>query len=248
MPQIPRVLSVTVSPLEKISNFYASHKKAIMIVGAVLVGLILIKQLFFKPAVITVIGSGKLQVTPATVEMTVTRVDSSIDPVVAVNQGENNTKVLIDESKILLASPEIQRAFYQITPTVVGGDKLYQVVNVFKLTSFEPAKTSEVIKSLYTKGAVTISNVSFLPAEQADVTQEARKAALKDARAQARKIAQAAGKRLGRIVTISDDLSQVAGTLSSKEATGDFVSSDFLAAAPEKIEVAKVVSVTYEIW
>lgn len=248
MPQIPRILPVTVSPLEKVSNFYVNHKKSIMTVGAVLVGLLVIKQLFFQPAVITVVGSGKLQVAPAKVEMTVTRVDSSVDPVVAVNQGENNTKILIDESKVLLTSPEIQRAFYQITPTVVGGDKLYQVVNVFKLTSFEPAKTSEVIKSLYTKGAVTISNISFLPAEQADVTQDARKAALKDARAEGKRIAQAAGKRLGRIVTITDDLSQVSGTLSSKEESGDFVSSDFLAAAPEKIEVAKVVSVTYEIW
>jgi uncharacterized protein YggE len=248
MPQIPGALSVSISPLEKISNYYLSHKKPLLTAAALIIALLLLKQLFFQPAIITVIGSGKLQVAPAKVEMTVTRVDSSVDPVVAVNQGENNTKVLIDESKVLLVSPDVQRAFYQITPTVVGGDKLYQVVNVFKLTSFEPAKTSELIKSLYTKGAVTISNISFLPAEQEDVTQEARRAALKDARAQGKKIAQAAGKRLGRIVTITDDLSQVSGTVSSKEAGGDFVTSDFLAAAPEKIEVSKVVSVTYEIW
>lgn len=208
----------------------------------------LLRTLIFKPAVITVVGTGKLQVAPAKVEMTVSRVDSSVDPVVAVNQGESSTKTLIDQSKSMLTNPEIQRAFYQITPTIVGGDKLYQVVNVFKLTSFEPAKTSDLIKALYTNGAITINNISFLPDQQTEITQEARQAAMKDAREQAKKIARAAGKRLGRIVTISDDLNEVAGTLSSQEQGGDVVTADFAAAAPEKIELAKMVSVTYEIW
>ncbi len=109
-------------------------------------------------------------------------------------------------------------------------------------------KTSELIKTLYTNGAITINNISFLPDKQEDVTQEAREAALKDAREQAKKIAKAAGKRVGRIVTITDDLSEVSGTVSSQEQGGDVASADFSAAAPERIEVAKIVSVTYEIW
>lgn len=248
MPQIPRILPVTVSSVEKFTNFFSRYKKALLTLLALATALFLIKQMFFQSAAITVVGTGKLQVTPAKIEMTVTRVDSSVDPVVAVNQGENNTKVLIDESKVILNGPDVQRAFYQITPTVVGGDKLYQVVNVFKLSSSEPAKTSELIKALYTKGATTIGNVNFLPAEQADVTQEARRVALKDAREQGKKIAAAAGKRLGRIIAITDDLNQVSGTISSKEQGGNVVATDFLASAPEKIEVSKVVSVTYEIW
>lgn len=236
------------SPLNTASNFVQKNKKTLGILGAIVFVLILINKFFADPAVITVVGTGKLQVAPAKVEMTVSRVDSSVDPVVAVNQGENNTKILIDKSKGMLNNPDIQRAFYQITPTIVGGDKLYQVVNVFKLTSTEPAKTSELIKTLYTNGAITINNISFLPDKQEDVTQDARKAALKDAREQAGKIAKAAGKRVGRIVTITDDLSEVSGTVSSQEQGGDVVSTDFAAAAPEKIEVSKVVSVTYEIW
>ena len=211
-------------------------------------GIFLFNAFFVSKAMITVVGTGKLQVVPAKVEMIVSRVDSSVDPVVAVNQGENNTKLLIDQSKNMLNSPDIQRAFYQITPTIVGGDKLYQVVYVFKLTSYEPVKTSELIKSLYTNGAITINEISFLPDQQEEVTQEARKAALKDAREQAKKIAQAAGKRVGRILTITDDLSEASGTVSSQEQGGDVVSADFSAAAPEKIEVVKIVSVTYEIW
>ncbi len=248
MTQIPNNFPIAAIKSEEVINSFTQNKKKFMIGAVIAVSLFLIPQVFFKPAAITVIGKGKLQVVPARVEMTVSRVDSSVDPVVAVNQGENNTKLLIDESKRILLSPDIQRAFYQITPTVVGGDKLYQVVNVFKLSSSEPAKTSEVIKSLYTKGAITINNVSFLPDKQEDVTQEARRAALKDARDQAKRIAQAAGKRVGRIVTITDDLSEVSGTVSSQEQGGNAVMADFLAAAPEKIEVSKVVSVTYEIW
>lgn len=226
-----------------------NYKKPLLVVLAVVAAFLLLRPVFFKPAVITVVGQGKLAIAPAKVEMTVSRVDSSVDPVVAVNQGETSTQLLIDESKKMLTEPDVQRAFYQITPTIIGGDKLYQVVNVFKLTSNEPAKTSELIKNLYTKGAVTIANVSFLPAEQADVTQEARRLALKDAREQAKKIAKAAGKRVGRIVTITDDLSEVSGTVASQQSgASDMPMLDFLAQAPEKIEVSKVVSVTYEIW
>lgn len=241
-------VSISNGPLDMVGNFLQKNKKPLSIVFAIIIAIVLFNAFFANKAVITVVGTGKLQVAPAKVEMTVSRVDSSVDPVVAVNQGENNTKLLIDKSKSILSNPDIQRAFYQITPTIVGGDKLYQVVNVFKLTNYEPAKTSELIKLLYTNGAITINNISFLPDQQEDVTQEARKAALKDAREQAKRIAQAAGKRVGRIVTITDDLNEVSGTVSSQEQGGDVASADFSAAAPERIEVAKIVSVTYEIW
>jgi len=250
MTQVMQTQPVNINnnPLNMISVFFQKNKKFLGILVFFILIFILVNRFFADPAVITVVGTGKLQVVPAKVEMTVSRVDSSVDPVVAVNQGENNTKLLIDKSKSMLGNLDIQRAFYQITPTIVGGDKLYQVVNVFKLTSYEPIKTSELIKTLYTNGAITISNISFLPDQQEDVTQEARRIALEDAREQAKKIAKAAGKRVGRIVTITDDLSEVSGTVSSQEKGGDTVSVDFSAAAPEKIEVAKVVSVTYEIW
>ena len=241
-------VSISNSPLDSVGNVFQKNKKFLVIALAIILAIFLFNRFFADPAVITVVGTGKLQVAPAKVEMTVSRVDSSVDPVVAVNQGENNTKILIDKSKSILTNPDIQRAFYQITPTIVGGDKLYQVVNVFKLSSSEPTKTSDLIKALYTNGAITINNISFLPDQQEDVTQEARQAALKDAREQAGKIAKAAGKRVGRIVTITDDLNEVSGTVSSQEQGGDVVSANFSSAAPEKIEVAKVVSVTYEIW
>jgi len=57
------------------------------------------------------------------------------------------------------------------------------------------------------------------------------------------------GKRIGRIVTITDDLNEAAGTISKSEGSdlGSML-SDFVASAPDQIEVQKVVSVTYEIW
>lgn len=248
MTQIPQNAPVSASLIEKFATFARTYRKPIVGVFMAAAAIFILQRLFFQPTIITVVGKGDVQVAPAQVEMVVTTVDSSVDPVVAVNQGETNTKILIDESKSILTNPDIQRAFYQITPTILGGDKLYQVVNVFKLTSNEPGKTSEVIKALYTRGAVTITNVSFVPENQEDVTQEARRLALRDAREQAKRIAQAAGKRVGRMVTITDDLNEAASTLSSEELGGDVMVADFVAAAPDKIEVSKVVSVTYEIW
>ena len=250
MNQIPQLNQNNSNTNGFLASFFARHQKNLVLALLALAAFLILRQIFFQPATITVIGTGKVAAMPAKVEMTVTRVDSSIDPIVAVNQGEDNTKNLINESKGVLANPEIQRAFYQVTPTIVGGDKLYQVVNVFKLTSNEPAKTSELIKTLYNSGAITVSNVSFLPDQQSDVTQEARKAALKDARQQARNIARAAGKRVGRILLFNDDLLEASGTVVSEQdqQNPEVSATDFLISAPEKIEIKKAVSVTYTIW
>jgi uncharacterized protein YggE len=229
-------------------SFFMKHKKLFLLAVLFFLLTFFLTRVILKPATVVVIGKGSLSAATATVEMTVSRVDSSPDPIVAINQGENNTKTLINEVTNILINPIVQRAFYQVNPTFVGNEKIYQVANVFKLISHEPAKTSELIKTLYTRGAVTITNVSFVPEDQEDVTQEARRLALRDAREQAKRIAKAAGKRVGRMVTITDDLNEAASTLSSQELGGDVMMADFVAAAPDKIEVSKVVSVTYEIW
>lgn len=225
------------------------YRKLLGAAAALLVVFFIIQRLFFQPTIVTVIGQGSVMAEPASVELVVTHVESSLDPVVAVNLAEDGTQNLIDEVKKIAGEASIQRSFYQLTPTIIGGDKIYQVVNAFQVKANTPEQTSELIKALYTAGATTVTNVVFVPADQDKLTDEVRKAAVKDARDQARRIAKATGKRVGRMVTITDDLTQAGGVLSAKETSGaDTISPDFTVSAPQSLELQKAVSVTYELW
>lgn len=231
------------------------NSKLLLNLGGILVAGLILKNLFFQPAVITVAGTGELSVTPDKVEMLVTRVDSNPDPVVVIVNGEDSVSKLINKAKEIGGQDvEIQKSFYQVTPSVVGNDVLYQVVNVFKVTAADHTKASDLIKGLYSEGATTVSGVNFIPEAREKVTQDARKAAIKDARSQARDIARAAGKRLGRMVSVGDDLTTGSSTVSTDGAQVDGAEDqagaqvDLNNGVPSQIDVSKTMTVTYQIW
>jgi uncharacterized protein len=256
---IPKQAPTAVSKFQYIPHqilFFIKQQRPALILLAILLALFwLVKTLFFAPTVISVIGSGEIQVVPGSVEMLVTRIDSNPDPRTAVNQAETSVELILAKAKEIAGDKiEIQKSFYQITPTAIGGDVVYQVVNVIKITANDPSKASNLLKDLYAIGATTVSNVTFIPENQDKHTQEARKLAIKDAREQAKEIARASGKRLGRIVSISDDLTVAGGTLSTNSTpTGDLnvdleQSSSTITATPNKIDVTKAMTVTYYLW
>lgn len=234
------------------SNFLQKNKKTLGILVAIVVALFFINKFFADPAVITVVGTGRLTAKPAKVEMLVTQVDSNPDPMVAVSSSEQSIENLIAKAKNLTGDNlEIQKSFYQMTPSVITGDVLYQVVNVFKVTANDPAKASDLIKMFYAEGATTVSNVNFIPEKQDEVTQEAREAAIKKAKEEAKNIAKASGKRLGRIVSIGDDLIDASSTVSTDTPTsegGETAQVNYINGVPSELDIAKSMTVTYEIW
>ncbi len=239
--------------MQNTTAFFHNHKKAISIVLAILGAIVLIKMIFFKSAVISVIGTGRLTAKPDKVEMLVTRVDSNPDPILAIMAGEESVNTFIAKAKKLAGDDvEIQKSFYQVTPSVVTGDVLYQVVNVFKITGQDPSKVTDMIKGFYAAGATTVTGVNFIPEDRDSVTQEARKSAIKDAKQQAKNIAKASGKRVGRIISIGDDLSKGSSTVSTSESApmGENAPAqlNYSSGVPTDIDISKSMTVTYEIW
>lgn len=248
MTQIPQQAPMSVKPSILNINplLWLKKYQPWMISVSIILALVwLIKSLFFSPTAISVVGIGELSVVPAAVEMVVTRVDSSGDTVKAINQSEDSLNTIVSIAKEIAGSDiGLQKSFYQVTPVAVAGDVMYQVVTAVKITANDPAKASDLIKALYSAGATSISNVNFIPADQDDVTQDARKAAMKDAKVQARAVARAAGKRVGRMASISDDQIDASGTLSTEN---QMPSAD-LSATPNQIDITKSVTVTYYLW
>ena len=78
--------------MQNMTAFFQKNKKSVLTVLGLVVVLVLVKQIFFKPAVISVVGTASMTAKPARVEMLVTKVDSNPDPVLAIAAGENGVK------------------------------------------------------------------------------------------------------------------------------------------------------------
>ena len=250
-PPVTSSVGSSVDFMTSLFSFIQKNKKIISTFIIIFGAAWLIKLVFFKPAVISVVGVGTLTAKPAKVEMLVTKVDSNPDPVLAIMAAEESITAITAKAKELAGEDvEIQKSFYQVTPSVVTGDILYQVVNVFKITSQDSSKATDLIKGFYASGVTTISGVNFIPEDREKVTQEARKAAIKDAKQQAKNIARASGKRGGRIISIGDDFSKGNSTVSTDGSsnTDSEATLNYVGGVPTEIDISKSMTVTYEIW
>jgi len=219
----------------------------ILTTALVIFGIVFIPRQIIKPTTITVYGTGKISTIPQSVSFVVTRNNVATDPSLAIDAGEAGLISLINEAKTIVGQDiQIQKSFYTTSitsaqqnvngqPTVV---KIYQVSNGFKITFTNISKTNELIKTLYAKGASTISNISFMPTDKDQVERDVRKFAIENAKLEAEKIAKSIGKRVGRMVSFADDQTEASSTTSSSE--GSF--------GTESIDIVKAISVIYEIW
>ncbi len=247
--QTPSTQPVSKSFWSKIGDLLAS-KPLLWLIGVILVGFV-VRELFFKPAMISVIGTGRVKAEPAQVEMIVSRIDSDSDPVMALVSGEENVNRLVSKTRELAGSDvKIQKSFYQVSPSAVGTQLRYQVVNVFKITANNPSLTSDLIKGLYGAGATSVSNVNFIAENKELVTQQARQEAIDEARRKAKNIAKASGKRVGRIVSVSEDQGEGGSSISTNDSDNAQAAgvSAQASGVPSEIDVTKSMSVTYNIW
>lgn len=236
-------------------GFYESSyvQRFWMVIGAIFTLMTLygaLSTFLFKTAAITVVGEGVMKMKPAEVSLIVTRVNTSQDVNIAINEGEAGMKILIDTATSLVGTDaEIRKSFYQLQPSVsqdVVAGKVspivrYQTANAFSIKTKNVEKVNELIKSLYRDGATTISNISFTSDDKGKTEQKARELAVKDAKEKASLIAKAGGKQLGRLVSITDDNVSPTSTVGTQGA-------DTSALTLGDMEITKRVSLVYEIW
>lgn len=219
----------------------------ILTVALIIFSVVFLPRQIIKPSTLIVSGVGKISTIPQSVSLVVTRTNVATDPAIAIDAGEAGLNTLINEAKEIVGTDaEIQKSFYttsissaqQNTSGQATIVKIYQISNGFKITFKDVSKTNELIKTLYSKGASSISSVSFLPADKDKTEQDARKLAFANAKIEADKIAKAMGKRVGRVLSFADDQAEASSTVSSSGGTF----------GTESIDIAKTVSVSYEIW
>jgi len=227
--------------MSSLQDLFASSKTK-FIGGTLILALffyMMFSSIFSAPSTLTVIGKDTVSFDADTVSMVVTVVSGGTTASGAIDAGEKDVSSLISIAKTAVGGEtEVKKAFYQVQPTITSRGSGYQVANVFSLSFADVSKTNDVVKNLYDSGATTVNNVAFSVKDETSVSQEARKAAVDDAKVQAKSIAKASGKRLGKILSISDDNQGTSGSVASESSEG----TDF-----SNVTITKVVSVVYEL-
>lgn len=181
---------------------------------------------------VSVTGVADVIAKPDTVSFVVTNVNLATDVPRGVAIGEVNIKKLIDVTKEIGGSDvEIKKTFYQVAEATSG----YSIANAFSVKTKKVENTDSLIEKLYSNGATTISNVTFKSDDIKNVETQLRQKVFQDAKDKALRIAKSSGKRLGKIISITDD-----GT-SNTSSIKDMQSGDGM------ISISKSISVVYQL-
>jgi uncharacterized protein YggE len=162
---------------------------------------------------ITVIGVGSVHVVPdrARIRSGVTTRAKTVK-----EASDANSKLMSTITAMLLGSgiaqTDIQTARFSVQPVYAPAQpgvepKLsgYSVANHVEVTIREISKVGDILDRLVNAGATDIGNIEFLHSDPAKVLDQAREAAVADARHKAELYARAAGVSLGRVLSITED-------------------------------------------
>jgi len=185
---------------------------------------------------ISVTGIGKVSVVPDTalvhlgVEL---RAPSLVD---ATAQASRQMSAVLERVKALgVGERDITTVAYSVEPVTpprrtedetvrIAG---YRVVNIAQLRVRDLTAVGRIVEAAMAAGATTIRGVRFTVAEPARPEAEARALAVRDAQGRAAQVAEAAGLRLGELVSLTEGaavprplMERFSGTVSAAMAPG----------------------------
>jgi uncharacterized protein YggE len=211
----------------------------IKLVFLVLVVFLLMGSWYFfnqQEMTISVLGEGSVVVPAGKVSMIVTSASMGNTAGDAITSGEATMAKMIDYSKKMMGpDAELRKSFYQVTPQ---GDGKYVMANAMSVKSSNVGKTGELIRFLYATGANTVSGVTFLPQDSELAEKQVWEAAINNAKSKASNIASSMGKKLGKLISITDDGGALGGTVSDNTTTD----SNF-----NTVRIEKKITAVYEV-
>lgn len=158
-----------------------------------------------------VTGQGEARVAPdlAVIQLGVTTQADSAASAMQQN-AEAQTAVIEALKGAGLAETDIQTAGLNLNPMMVYAENTppritgYEATNMVSIRVAEVARLGEVLDSIVTAGANQINGISFQREDAAATEDDARRAAIQDARHKAEVLAEAAGLTLGPVIVIRD--------------------------------------------
>ena len=166
-----------------------------------------------SPALISVSGEGSVTATPDMAMVNVgvtTQAQDASDAVAANNRAMAELGKVLDDFGI--AERDRKTSNFNIYPRYDhgrNGDRApqissYEVSNQLTIRVRQVDRLGELLNAVVKSGSNRIGSLSFANADDAALRDEARQLAVKDAKHKAALYAEAAGGKLGRIVSISE--------------------------------------------
>jgi uncharacterized protein YggE len=169
---------------------------------------------------VIVTGEGSITVSPNYAQI---RSGVTTDAKTVKEASDANTKLMSAMVQALLsfgiAQKDIQTSQFSIEPIYTSQSKLsgysadklsgYRVSNQVRVTVRQISQVGEILDRLIKAGATDVGNIAFLVSEPEKALDQAREAALADARRKAELYARVAGIRLGRVAWITESSSYV---------------------------------------
>lgn len=162
---------------------------------------------------VVVIGEGSIGATPDYAQIT-SGVTTRAKTVKEAN--EANSKLMAAVTAALLesgiAQTDVQTSRFSVQPAYAPRDasaqpKLdgYSVSHQVRVKIRQIERVGEILDRLVSAGVTDVGNIAFLVSDPSKALDQAREAAIADARRKAEVYAQASGLRLGRVIWITED-------------------------------------------
>lgn len=162
---------------------------------------------------ISITASGEVESVPDQVEITAGVTSDGDSAKQALDENSTAMSKIVDAMKDSgIAAKDLQTSDFSVQPVYDNpkdgeGPKVsgYRVNNAIHVTLHDTAKLGTILDRLVGLGANQINSISFGLDDPSAQEDEARKRAVKAARGKAELYAQAAGVKLGKVLTISEE-------------------------------------------
>ena len=199
---------------------------------------------------LSVSGTGTVKVTPDVADVQLGVQITRETAKAARDDAATAMSAVIEALRALgIADADIQTSYINLGPVYDynSGQKItgYQVSNVVNVHVADLSKLADVLDTTVSAGATTVNSVTFDVSNRSDLEQQARTAAVKDARAHADTLAAAAGVTISGVFSISE--TQMATPFPYPMAAGLAADAKSTPVMPGTSTVSLSVSVVYTI-
>lgn len=231
------------------SSYLDNHKKWWLVLPIIII-LIIFWQWISSPMIVTVTGTGSVEVpaTNATITFAVLASDPSAQgAITAVNGNATNIKKFLISNGI--AEEDISTSQVTAVPaslTTTGGTG-FQASITMSAKTIHISNVPNLISSLYSYNVAAVSQPVLSVDNENSLDAQALESAMKDAGQKASSIALKNWKLIKKVVLVS---SQSSGTTSTSSSTADTLTkaNNTTAAQNGVFQITEAVSVSYKMW
>lgn len=192
-----------------------------------------------KPALLSVVGEGKVKANPEFAQFTISYVStgtSSAETLASEKKLRQSIISLLTDSFSVQQS-DIQVSYPSLAPVAVSSGIVYQAVNTLNVNFKKLSSLDDAIAQLYLLKNLSVANVILTTNNSRDLEDQAISQAVTDGSTRAQKMAQASGKKLGKLVSVTGQQTQAVGTLSTQAGNSGL----------GQFELIRTVSLVYEL-